>query len=347
MSRLGFLPFLALGLICCDGDSTGPKTEPVASVQIDPLRVSFKVDQTVQFTATATDATGDVLSGRTITWSSSNTSVATVSEGGLVTGVEVGSATIMATSEGKSGSASVAVVAPLPFAFVSAGFDHTCGVTTGGEAYCWGAGYRGQLGNGSTEAKLVPTLVSGGLTFAIGVGWPHLRNGERRPRLHLRRDGGWRGLLLGGGTERTPRERVNRKAAGADAGFGWPHLRNGERRFVPHLRRDEGGRGLLLGGRLARTARERVNGDQACAHVGFGGPHLRNGRCGRPPHVRHDDGRRGLLLGVRLEWRTRDWFQGRHEACADVGLGGFRLRNGRRRFRPQLWCPHVRRDDGG
>src|SRR5204863_2229462 len=55
------------------------------------------------------DANGAPLSGRTVTWSSSNTAVATVSNSGLVSGVTPGTATITATSEGKSGTSSVTV----------------------------------------------------------------------------------------------------------------------------------------------------------------------------------------------------------------------------------------------
>lgn len=54
----------------------------------------------------------------------------------------------------------------LTFAMVSAGSEHTCGVTTGGAAYCWGVGEGGQLGNGTTGDKPTPAAVSGGLTFA-------------------------------------------------------------------------------------------------------------------------------------------------------------------------------------
>src|SRR5205823_1375100 len=50
--------------------------------------------------------------GRTVTWSSSNTSVATVSTSGLVSGVTPGSATITATSETKTGAAGITVTAP-------------------------------------------------------------------------------------------------------------------------------------------------------------------------------------------------------------------------------------------
>src|SRR2546422_8486903 len=39
-----------------------------------------------QLTATLKDAAGDVLSGRVISWASSNTAIATVSASGLVTG---------------------------------------------------------------------------------------------------------------------------------------------------------------------------------------------------------------------------------------------------------------------
>src|SRR6266480_953937 len=82
---------------------------PVATVSVSPPTASIQQGQTVQLTATLKDANGNPLSGRTVTWSSSNTSVATVSSSGLVSGVTPGSATITATSEGKSGTASVTV----------------------------------------------------------------------------------------------------------------------------------------------------------------------------------------------------------------------------------------------
>ncbi|GJG86418.1 hypothetical protein tb265_15990 [Gemmatimonadetes bacterium T265] len=58
----------------------------------------------------------------------------------------------------------------------------TCGVTTSHDAYCWGAGVRGQLGNGSNTSSLVPVLVAGGGGYTdVSVGGSHvcaLRNGE-------------------------------------------------------------------------------------------------------------------------------------------------------------------------
>ncbi len=53
----------------------------------------------------------------------------------------------------------------LAFAQVSAGAIHTCGLTTGGQLYCWGYNGYGQLGDGTTENHPVPTLVAGGLLF--------------------------------------------------------------------------------------------------------------------------------------------------------------------------------------
>ena len=54
---------------------------------------------------------------------------------------------------------------PLLLAAVSAGGEHTCGLTTDGVAYCWGLGASGQLGNGTTAFSATPMPVSGGLTF--------------------------------------------------------------------------------------------------------------------------------------------------------------------------------------
>src|SRR5207237_1911851 len=74
--------------------------------------------QTVQLTATPRDAGGNVLPGRTVTWASSNTSVATVSASRLVTGKVAGTATITAPSEGQSGTSAITVV-HVPVASVS------------------------------------------------------------------------------------------------------------------------------------------------------------------------------------------------------------------------------------
>ncbi len=89
-------------------------TVPVATVTVSPASASVPAGQTAQLTATPKDASGNPLTGRTITWASSNTSVATVSSSGLVSGVTTGSATITATSETKSGTSAITVSTPLP-----------------------------------------------------------------------------------------------------------------------------------------------------------------------------------------------------------------------------------------
>src|SRR5207244_12023533 len=95
-------------------------TGPVASVAGSPASASVPVGQTVQLAATPKDANGNALSGRTVTWASSNGSVGAVNGSGLVTGVVAGSTTITATSEGQSGSSAVTVTAaPVPVASVT------------------------------------------------------------------------------------------------------------------------------------------------------------------------------------------------------------------------------------
>ena len=87
---------------------------PVASVTVSPASASVAVAQTVQLTATPKDASGNVLTGRVVTWATSNAAVATVSSSGLVSGLVVGTATITATSEGQSGSSVITVTAVAP-----------------------------------------------------------------------------------------------------------------------------------------------------------------------------------------------------------------------------------------
>ncbi|PYO80971.1 MAG: hypothetical protein DMD65_14145, partial [Gemmatimonadetes bacterium] len=92
--------------------ATGPTPARPASVTVSPSSVSDTVGQKQQFTATVKDANGNILPGPTVSWSSSNAAVATVSGSGYATAVSAGTATITATSEGVSGDATITVTAP-------------------------------------------------------------------------------------------------------------------------------------------------------------------------------------------------------------------------------------------
>lgn len=87
---------------------------PVASVTVTPNPTSVAISSTVQLTATLKDANGGPLTGRTVTWGSSATAIATVGASGLVSGVASGTATITATSEGKNGTTALTVTAVAP-----------------------------------------------------------------------------------------------------------------------------------------------------------------------------------------------------------------------------------------
>ena len=63
---------------------------------------------------------------------------------------------------------------PFVFAMISAGYFHSCAVTTGGESYCWGENGGGQLGDGTGTGRTSPVLVNGGQVFnPISAGRSH------------------------------------------------------------------------------------------------------------------------------------------------------------------------------
>src|SRR5438552_2689793 len=70
---------------------------PVAAVTVSPAAPTVQVGQTAQLTATPRDASGNPLTGRVITWQSSNGAVAMVNGSGPVTAGAVGPAPITAT----------------------------------------------------------------------------------------------------------------------------------------------------------------------------------------------------------------------------------------------------------
>jgi uncharacterized protein YjdB len=93
--------------------SISTPTVTVATVTLS-VASSISVGQTAQASVTLKDDAGNVLTGRTIAYVSSDAGIASISPTGLVTGLTGGSVTITASSEGKSASAVVSVVAPKP-----------------------------------------------------------------------------------------------------------------------------------------------------------------------------------------------------------------------------------------
>lgn len=90
-----------------------PAPVPVATVTVLPATLDLKPGDVGALAAETRAADGTLLTGRTVTWSSSDPAVAAVDASGNVSGVADGSATVTATSEGQSGSAAVSVKSTL------------------------------------------------------------------------------------------------------------------------------------------------------------------------------------------------------------------------------------------
>ena len=88
-------------------------TLPAARIEVEPSSTKLtSVGATEQLTATVYDANDDIIPSATVAWSSSDTSVATVSARGLVTAVGRGSTRITAMSGGVNDRAFITVTLP-------------------------------------------------------------------------------------------------------------------------------------------------------------------------------------------------------------------------------------------
>jgi len=115
---VGILAAAAI-IAACSNDKT-TSTPVVASVTMVPPSDTVQVGDTMlnlrrkaQLAAVLKDAGGNVLSviqtGESVVWTSSDSTVAAVSAGGIVTAKKTGSATITATIEGESSTSAVTV----------------------------------------------------------------------------------------------------------------------------------------------------------------------------------------------------------------------------------------------
>jgi uncharacterized protein YjdB len=157
---------------------------PVASVALTPTTASLTPGQTVQLTATAKDANGNTLTGRTVAWSSAKSAVATVSATGFVTAVAVGTDTITATIGGRSASTSVSVgqpaVASVAVTPTSASIGvgqntqltpsakSASGATVTGVSYAWSTSNSGAATVSTTG--LVTGKAAGSATITVSAG---------------------------------------------------------------------------------------------------------------------------------------------------------------------------------
>jgi uncharacterized protein YjdB len=107
-SAVSFVLALALIAVACGGTSTSPTT--VSSIAV--TGTAPVVGATTQFTAIATMSNGTTQDVTSLsTWQSSNTSSATVSSSGVVTGVAEGTATVQATYLNVSGTDAITIPA--------------------------------------------------------------------------------------------------------------------------------------------------------------------------------------------------------------------------------------------
>jgi uncharacterized protein YjdB len=117
-NRIGLpalLPFFFALLAGCSDGPLGPGSrEGVASVAVSPTDLSLEVGASASLTATPLDRDGVALDGLPVAWTSTDTLVAIVSPAGLVSARGAGSATIRASSAGKSGTVAVTVTEDEP-----------------------------------------------------------------------------------------------------------------------------------------------------------------------------------------------------------------------------------------
>jgi uncharacterized protein YjdB len=108
------LPALLLSaavLAACGSDAAGPgQPEPVAQVVLQAPPAQLATGQSVRLSAVVRGASGAVLNGRTIAWTSSEPSVGRISADGQLTAGEAGTTIVTATSEGKQAQATIRVL---------------------------------------------------------------------------------------------------------------------------------------------------------------------------------------------------------------------------------------------
>ena len=149
---------------------------PIASVTVTPSTFSMPAVSTKAFIATAFDAAGNVITGRAVSWSSSNPALATISAQGVLTAASSpGVVVVTATVEGFTATAAVTIMPPTVATVTLNTFGAV--LTVGGTQVMVATAYDAQGGEivgrtvtWTTANAAVATISSAGVVTATGAG---------------------------------------------------------------------------------------------------------------------------------------------------------------------------------
>lgn len=154
---------------------TTTAVQMVANITVTPPEESFPVHGQVTLHAVLTDAGGHVVRGAFVYWSSADSTIATVSSSGVVTGMSAGRVQIAASSDGRSGIATV-TVSPVPVTSVTI-VPATLKITVGSTGQLLATAYdgSGRVVSGLTVTwgsgtSAVATVDQTGKVTAVAVG---------------------------------------------------------------------------------------------------------------------------------------------------------------------------------
>ena len=110
----------------------------LSSILTSPTSTNVNVGSTIQLTTTCKDQNTNTMKCPTLSWSSSNTSVATVDPNGLVTGIIAGTVNVTASSGTIQSNASVIIVTTTTNLILNPGVENGTGSGTSGVPNNWG-----------------------------------------------------------------------------------------------------------------------------------------------------------------------------------------------------------------
>ncbi|MDQ6885655.1 MAG: Ig-like domain-containing protein [Gemmatimonadota bacterium] len=164
----------------------------VGSVVLSPDSATLIILQPLQLSASVLDRAGAIIAGKSLLWSSSDSTIATVSALGVVVTRRPGRVLISASTGGRSGVSRI--LSAVLFSDLAAGLRNSCGLSTQRELYCWGDDRSGQLGSKDPRSicrdavgvtypcSPLPLLVAPGVaSMSIGGGHGCLLSGVVSP----------------------------------------------------------------------------------------------------------------------------------------------------------------------